>query len=304
MTRLPPFVWGLAVSILATVSTSTVTVAASSALATAPQQVIVFADGTEMEIQGYEVKGGVVQFTTADGRLRSVPGSYVNLAATEARNRGSAASPGSPPPTAPSIPDADPPSEMPLATETIRPEPEPILPPTGPEPETEPAPTPAATAAAPPAEWASEELAVGLVVPSGDWRVRDVPPSFDVAVTLDNPSTEAQATLALVRRPLRGRSAFRELVQDIGSSVALGTGYRALGEGELTLERYETYEFRFAKRTGFVDHYNRLVVYYSRDLAYVLRLSCPEARLEDNASDFEALVRGLVIRKSRRDLSF
>jgi hypothetical protein len=58
------------------------------------------------------------------------------------------------------------------------------------------------------------------------------------------------------------------------------------------------------KSVGFVPVYNRLVVVYSRDLAYVLSLACPESREADNATDFEALVRGLVIKKSRKDLTF
>jgi hypothetical protein len=50
--------------------------------------------------------------------------------------------------------------------------------------------------------------------------------------------------------------------------------------------------------------YNRLVVVYSRDLAYVLSLTCPESRVAENENDFEAMIRGLVIKKSRSDLTF
>ena len=58
------------------------------------------------------------------------------------------------------------------------------------------------------------------------------------------------------------------------------------------------------KNVGFVSVYNRLVVVYSRDLAYVLSLTCPESRVAENENDFEAMARGLVIKKSRRDLTF
>ena len=56
----------------------------AGASAAAVQKTIVFADGSRMAIQSYEIKGGSVQFTTTDGKLRSVPSSYINLAATEA----------------------------------------------------------------------------------------------------------------------------------------------------------------------------------------------------------------------------
>jgi hypothetical protein len=58
------------------------------------------------------------------------------------------------------------------------------------------------------------------------------------------------------------------------------------------------------KDGGPVPIFNRIVVVYSRDLAYVLSLTCPESRLPDNEADFEALVRGLVVMKPKKDLRF
>jgi hypothetical protein len=287
-----------------------VTIAALAPLVSL-QQVIVFADGTEMAIQSYEVRGRIVQFTTMDGSLRSVPSSYVNLEATEARNGGSRGTRQAPAPPPPPAPESRPaPVEPPLPVEAVQPEPEPMLPVEEP-PEPAPAPPPEPMASTPPppmgppaAEWANDDLKVSLAVPSSDWHVQDMPPSFDVAVTLTNPSTEARATLGLVRGPMRGRNAFLRVVDDVASTIEVGAGYQEIESGEMMLEPYHTYEFRFWKSVGFDNYYNRLVVFYSRDLAYVLSLTCPEARADANAAAFEALVRGLVIRKSRGDLSF
>ena len=74
-----------------------------------------FVDGSRMAIQSYEIKGGTVQFTTTDGKLRSVPSSYVDLAATEEANGGRA------PPQAPAAPRA--PAPSPTATPHPHPHP-------------------------------------------------------------------------------------------------------------------------------------------------------------------------------------
>jgi hypothetical protein len=143
---------------------------------------------------------------------------------------------------------------------------------------------------------------VSLVVPSAAWVIEEMPPSFDVAASLANASTEAKATLALIRRKLRSEKDFRDAVQDVGSVFRLRDW--AITNGPITLEPYNAHELRFIKMAGFVPIYNRLVMVYSRDLAYVLSLSCPESRAGENEADFEAFVRGLVLKKSRKDLSY
>lgn len=145
---------------------------------------------------------------------------------------------------------------------------------------------------------------MSLVVPSAAWVIEDMPPSFDVAASLSNASTEAKATLALIRQKLRSKGDFREAVRDVERSVSQAPGFRQIANGPLTLEPYTAHEFRFVKSAGFVPVFNRLVIVYSRDLAYVLSLACPETRTQENEADFEALVRGLVLKKSRKDLSF
>lgn len=288
----------------------------------AVEQTIVFVDGSRMTIQSYEVKGGTVQFTTMEGRLQSVPRSYVNLVETEKANGektsgapataepapaapARAPSPPPPPPPAPVREAPAPaPAPPPMPTETIAPEP-PMA-----QPDPTPAPAPAVApprtdlATSPPPVWTNDELHVSLVVPSSQWRVEDMPPSFDVAVALDKESAEARATLALIRQKLRGRGDFRNVVEDIETSISSAPGFRLITNADIGLEPYQAHEFRFTKNAGFVSVYNRLVVVYSRDLAYVLSLTCPEARLAENESDFEALARGLVIKKPRNDLSF
>ena len=281
----------------------------------AVEQTIVFVNGTRMAVQSYEVKSGTVQFTTLEGRLQSVPRSYVNLVATEQANGGGgsdepASAPAPPPPPTPApAPIAPAPEPEPMPTESVAPEP-PIA---QPAPLYEPAPAPVAASpamdnmnrgASPPPVWSNEELQVSLVVPSASWRMQDMPPSFDVAVALDNHVTEARATLALIRQELRGRKEFQRVVANIRKSIASAPGYQSLSGGAINLDPYQAHEFRFTKNVGFVSVYNRLVVVYSRDLAYVLSLTCPESRVAENESDFEALTRGLVIKKSRNDLTF
>ncbi len=288
----------------------------------AVEQTIVFVNGSRMSIQSYEVKGGTVQFTTLEGRLQSVPRSYVNLVETEKANgRGGVAEPArapAPPPPAPPAPTPPPappapivreapaaqPEPAPMPTESIAPEP----PMAQPAPMSPPAPAVATPttdlSASPPPVWANDELQVSLVVPSSTWRLEDMPPSFDVAVALDKESTEARATLALIRQKLRGRGDFRKVVEGIETSISSAPGYQHLSSGDIGLEPYQAHEFRFTKNVGFVSVYNRLVIVYSRDLAYVLSLTCPESRVAENESDFDALSRGLAIKKSRNDLSF
>lgn len=268
----------------------------AGASAAAVQKTIVFADGSRMAIQSYEIKGGSVQFTTTDGKLRSVPSSYINLAATEQANGG--ASPQAPAAPAPSPP--PPPAPEPLPAETVTPTPPISISAPAPEPE----PAAAAPDFGPPPVWSNNELKVSLQIPSGEWQLDDMPPSFDVAVALERETTEARVTLALIRQKLRGERDFRELVSGIESSISEAAGYQSIANGEAELDPYAAHEFRFTKKSDSVDVYNRLVVVYSQDLAYVLSMTCPESRLSDNQADFDALARGLVIRKTRKQLTF
>jgi len=263
------------------------------------QTVVVFVDGTRMEVQSYEVKESIVLLKTREGKLMSVPRSYVNLVATEQVNRGGAQTPR--PPARTPAPAPKPPDPRALQSETIEPEPPvpaPVPPPAPPAPPTSPTP------ASPPPVWSNEELQVSLVVPSAAWVIEDMPPSFDVAASLSNASTEAKATLALIRQELRNQGDFRDVIRDVERSISQAPGFQPIANGPLTLEPYTAYELRFVKHTGFVPVFNRLVIVYSRDLAYVLSLTCPETRTQENEADFEALVRGLVLKKSRKDLSF
>ncbi len=274
------------------------------------QTVVVFVDGSRMEVQSYEVKEGLVLLKNKEGKLMSVPRSYVNLVATEQANRpanqanqanqGSSEAARPPTPRAPTPKRPDPRA---LPTETVEPEP-PV-----PAPAPTPAPAPATPSnpnlpASPPPVWSNEELHVSLVVPSAAWVIEEMPPSFDVAASLSNASTEAKATLALIRQELRSRGDFRDVIRDVERSISQAPGFRQLANGPLTLEPYSAHEFRFVKDAGFVPVFNRLVIVYSRDLAYVLSLTCPETRIRENEGDFEALVRGLVLKKSRKDLTF
>jgi hypothetical protein len=268
------------------------------------QTVVVFADKTRMEVQSYEVKEAIVLLKTKEGKLMSVPRSYVNLVATEQVNRANAGgasgeraqTPRPPARTPASAPKPQDPRA--LRTETVEPEP-PVRAP-------EPAPSPPSPnlPASPPPVWSSEELQVSLVVPSAAWAIDEMPPSFDVAASLLNSSTEAKATLALIRQKLRGSGDFKNVVRDVERSISQAPGFQPIANGPLTLEPYTAYEVRFVKDAGFVPVFNRLVIVYSRDLAYVLSLTCPESRARENETDFEALVRGLVLKKSRKDLTF
>jgi hypothetical protein len=50
-------------------------------------EILVLNDGTEMEVEVYAIKGRILVFTTMEGRARSVALSFVDLRATEERNR-------------------------------------------------------------------------------------------------------------------------------------------------------------------------------------------------------------------------
>lgn len=68
---------------------------------------IVFADGTEIEVQHYDLRGEIIVFETMEGELRSMSRDYVDLGATErmnsaSRDRGSTPEPASPVVPAPS----------------------------------------------------------------------------------------------------------------------------------------------------------------------------------------------------------
>jgi hypothetical protein len=276
------------------------------------QSVVVFVDGNRMEVQSYEVKEGLVLLKTKEGKLMSVPRSYVNLVATEQANRADQGSQGTSAPARPPArpaPAPKPPDPQALSSETVDPEPpvlapEPTPTPTPPPPPAAPPPSSPSLPASPPPVWSNEELHVSLVVPSSAWVIEEMPPSFDVAASLANASTEAKATLALIRQELRGSGDFRDVVRGVERSISQAPGYREIANGALTLEPYAAHEFRFVKDAGFVPVFNRLVIVYSRDLAYVLSLTCPESRAQENEADFEALVRGLVVKKSRKDLTF
>jgi len=269
------------------------------------QTIVVFVDGNRMEVQSYEVKEGVVLLKTREGKLMSVPRSYVNLVATEQANRTDQGNQGNQrnQRARPPAPAAKPPDPRALRNETIEPEPQVRAPEPAP-PAPAPRSLPPPNLASPPPVWSNEELQVSLVVPSAAWAIEPMPPSFDVAASLSNASTEAKATLALIRRKLRGEKDFRSAVQDVEGSVSQASGFRPIMNGPLTLEPYNAHELRFVKVAGLVPSYNRLVIVYSRDLAYVLSLSCPENRAQENEADFEALVRGLVVKKPRKDLTF
>ena len=253
--------------------------------------VVIFTDGTRMRVQKYEIKNKVVVITTMDGKLRSIPSNYINLDATERVNgrqrprqpqQAQQVTP-APPPTPPAA------------------EPAPALP--------EPPPTPRRTipkilaSDIPPPVWTNDELGVSLVVPSTAWQVQDMVASFDVAVQLEKKEGEARATLALIRRSMRSYKDFRKVIGEVESSVAAAPGFRFLGSGPLDLGPYTAYELRFIKQVADLPVYHRIVAYYSKDLAYLLSLACPETRLAENQDDFDWLARGLVIKKARGELT-
>jgi hypothetical protein len=264
------------------------------------QTTVVFTDGSRMEVQSYEVKESLVLLKTKEGKLMSVPRSYVDLQATERGKRAPAGAEKAPAPKPAPLPSATVEPEPPVRAPDPAPAPAPAPPPPATPP---PAARPSLTASPPPV-WSNDELRVSLVVPSTAWNIEDIPPSFDVAAALSNASSEARATLALIRQKLRGSGDFRNVVRDVERSISQAPGFRSIANGPLTLEPYLAHEFRFVKDGGSAPVFSRLAVVYSRDLAYVLSLTCPESRVSENDADFEAIVRGLVIKKSRKDLSF
>ena len=260
--------------------------------------VVVFVDGSRMEVKSYEVKGSTVVLTTLEGKLRSVPASYVNMEATNRANRQGAqgATTQSPTPSRPAAPPRPAPAPAPPPAPTPAPAPAP--------------PTPAVIPAAPVAPrsglgtvWRNQDLKVSLSLPSPTWVVRDAAPSFDVAVQLDRAETEARATLALVRRPLKNYGAFQKAVEEIQSSAASSPGYRPILSKAINPSSYWAHDLRFLKDYEGRTSYNRLVSFYSKDMVYVLSLTCPEERLADNDSDFEALVSRLVIERPREEVT-
>jgi hypothetical protein len=104
------------------------------------QTVVVFVDGTRMEVQSYEVKESLVLLKTKAGKLMSVPRSYVNLVATEQVNRKGA--PSTPPPARTPAPAPKPTDRQSLRTETVKPEPPVRAPEPTPPPHRRPHPPP------------------------------------------------------------------------------------------------------------------------------------------------------------------
>ena len=102
----------------------------------ASADVVIFTNGTRMQVQEYEIKNNVVVITTMDGKLQTIPSNYIDLDATERSNRPQQASP-APPPTPPATEPAPARPEPPPARPTPPPAPKPVAPPT--PPTTEPA---------------------------------------------------------------------------------------------------------------------------------------------------------------------
>jgi hypothetical protein len=135
------------------------------------------------------------------------------------------------------------------------------------------------------------------------WQVETQSSSFDVAVRLDNAQTGARATLAMIRERMRNYGDFEDVVADIENSVSSSTAYQPLRSGPLHVDPYTAHEIRYLRDVDGTTYYNRMVVYYSRDMAYVLSMSCPRDKLEQNETDFEELVKGVVIKKVRKDIT-
>jgi len=256
-------------------------------------EIVVFVDGSRLEVSGYEVKGGLVLLSTPEG-LRSVPSTYVDLEATQRANRGSAiqaspqaslARPAEPPPAAKDPPEPSPP-------------PEPAEPPAAKAP-----PTARMRADYPPPVWTNDTFDVSLVVPTVAWQMQSISASYDVAVRLDQPQTGAMATLGLIRQRMRSYKDFQEVVRDVDRSIAAAPGYQSLSSTPLPLDPYTAHELLYLKDIEGENYFNRMVIYYSRDLAFVLSLSCPEVSQEQCRGDFDALVKGLVIKKVRKEIT-
>jgi len=267
--------------------------------------IVVFADGTQMEVSQYVVKGAMVLLTTPDGKLLSVPLSYVDTEATERENRGAEAPEQPvPQPPVPQPPVPPPTTEAPSTpARESQPEAGPKPSPRPPTPRAESPPVALPEPVRPPVVWTGEEIGVSLVAPSGDWQMTPMPPSLDVAVQLTNPRTEARATLAVIRQRLRNYSDFQKVAREMEDSLVAASRYRILGAGPLTVEPYTAFELRFSKDVQGVRFFYRAVVFYSRDLVYVLNMSCPEEKLEENEAEFEGLIQGFIIKKTRKDIT-
>ena len=120
---------------------------------------------------------------------------------------------------------------------------------------------------------------------------------------MENPRGQARATLTTITRSMRDYEAFEKLAAELYSSVAYLPGFQSLSEGRLSIGSYTVHEFRFLKNGEGTDVYNRMVIFYSKDLAYVLDMMCPSNLRSENEPDFDAFVQGVEIMKSRRDLS-
>ena len=111
------------------------------------------------------------------------------------------------------------------------------------------------------------------------------------------------ATLGLIRQRMRNYKDFQEVVRDVDRSIASAPGYQSLSSTPLPLDPYTAHELLYLKDIEGENYFNRMVIYYSRDLAYVLSLSCPEVSQEQCQGDFDALVKGLVIKKVRKEIT-
>ena len=277
------------------------------------QSIVVFADGARMEVQSYEIKEGVVLLKTKEGKLMSVPRTYVNLPATEQANKAKGESP--PPAARPAAPPAraaagkkrDRPRDHRARASRSRSRADTDASCSGTAGTDASTPAsrrlrPRTSRASPPPVWSNEELHVSLVVPSAAWIVEEMPASFDIAAALDEPIDRGKShPRAHPAENARG-GRFSKGGRGGRTSISQAPGFRRIANGPIVLEPYTAHEFRFVKDAGSVPVFNRLVVVYSRDLAYVLSLSCPEVRADENAADFEALVRGLVVKKSRKEI--
>jgi hypothetical protein len=120
---------------------------------------------------------------------------------------------------------------------------------------------------------------------------------------MENAQTRGRATLTLLQAPLGTDADYQQVLREIEATISSSPGYRAIASGPLSNRNYIAYEFRFLHIAGGESLYTRLVVYYSRDLAYLLTLISPAERLADNEPDFETLLDGLSISKPREELT-
>jgi hypothetical protein len=102
---------------------------------------------------------------------------------------------------------------------------------------------------------------------------------------------------------MRNYEDFREATREIEESLAATASYQVVDAGLLSVEPYTAYEIRSTKEVSGTSYTYRMVVFYSRDLAYVLNMYCPQEALGQNEDEFEALIEGLVIKKTREDIT-